>query len=345
VSIGFGIVGSGTMAMVYAEALSKYVDSARLVAIAGGRRSPGLAAEYGVPALASPDELLARADIDAVVLATPHTTHLPYTRAAAAAGKHVYVEKPMAVTTTECDEMIAACRDAGVRLTVAKQSRQNPTTIEAKRIIDAGEIGDVRMIRILSSTAGWDIRPDSWLGDPAEGGAYLDWGVHGVDALRWLTGGNALKTFAQMANYGGLPAPDVSAMVHYVMDTGAMVQVWMSYEFPEPGLGTNFQFMIVGSKGMLDLHRYYLRRSHPSGWDTVFEWEPWDWITDAKNERRIGLTARQVQQFGEAVSTGAPLLVEAEEGRAAVEMVEAAIISARTGEAVSLPLVREPATA
>jgi predicted dehydrogenase len=134
-------------------------------------------------------------------------------------------------------------------------------------------------------------------------------------------------------------------MVHYVMDSGAMVQVWMSYEFPEPGLGTNFQFMIVGAKGMLDLHRYVLRRSNPDGWETVFEWQPWDWITDAKNERRIGLTARQVQQFGEAVTSGDPLLVRAEEGRAAVEMVEAAIRSARTGEAVAIPLDREPAPA
>ena len=339
-SVGFGIVGSGTMAVVYAEALARYVDSAHLVAIAGGRRATALAADYGVPALGSPDELFGRSDIDAVVLATPHTTHLPYTRAAAAAGKHVYVEKPMAVTVEECDAMIAACEDAGVRLTVAKQSRQNPATVEARRIIEAGEIGEVRMIRILSSTVGWDVSPDSWIGDPAEGGAYLDWGVHGVDALRWLTGANAVSVYAQMANYGGLPAPDTSAMVHYVMDSGAMVQVWMSYEFPPPGLGTNFQFMIVGSTGMLNLHRYYLERSTETGWEEIFRWEPWDWITDAKNERRIGLTARQVQQFGEAVTSGAPLLVAAEEGRAAVEMCQAAILSARTGQAVTLPLRR-----
>lgn len=339
-SVGFGIVGSGTMAIVYAEALATQVDGGHLVAIAGGRRAPGLAADYAVEALASPEALFARPDVDVVVLATPHTTHLPYTRAAAAAGKHVYSEKPMAVTVAECDEMIAACREAGVLLTVAKQSRQNPTTIEAKRLIDKGEIGEVRMIRMLSSTVGWDVSPDSWIGDPKEGGAYLDWGVHGVDSLRWLTGANATRAFAQMANYGGLPAPDTSAMVHYVMDSGAMVQVWMSYEFPPPGLGTNFQFMIVGSKGMLDLHRYFLKRSTDDGWETIFEWEPWDWITDAKNERRIGLTARQVQKFTRAVQGGEPLLVTGEEGRAAVEMIEAAQRSARTGEAVAIPLER-----
>jgi predicted dehydrogenase len=339
-SVGFGIVGSGTMAIVYAEALAKQVDGGHLVAIAGGRRAPALAADYGVDALESPEVLFARPDVDVVVLATPHTTHLPYTRAAAAAGKHVYTEKPMAVSVAECDGMIAACRDAGVLLTVAKQSRQNPTTVEAKRLIDAGEIGEVRMIRMLSSTVGWDVSPDSWIGDPKEGGAYLDWGVHGVDALRWLTGANAVRAFAQMANYGGLPAPDTSAMVHYVMDSGAMVQVWMSYEFPPPGLGTNFQFMIVGSKGMLDLHRYFLKRSTDDGWETIFEWEPWDWITDAKNERRIGLTARQVQQFTRAVEGGEPLVVTGEEGRAAVEMIEAAQLSARTGEAVAIPLGR-----
>lgn len=96
--------------------------------------------------------------------------------------------------------------------------------------------------------------------------------------------------------------------------------------------------MIVGSKGMLDLHRYVLKRSTDDGWETIFEWEPWDWITDAKNERRIGLTARQVQQFTRAVERGEPLVVTGDEGRAAVEMIEAAQRSARTGEAVAIPL-------
>jgi len=112
-TVGYGLIGSGTMGLVYSEALAKQVPNGALRAITGGSRAAALAAEYRVPAIGSVDEMLSRDDIGAVIIATPHTTHLPYTRACAAAGKHVYCEKPMAVTVGECDEMIAACRDAG----------------------------------------------------------------------------------------------------------------------------------------------------------------------------------------------------------------------------------------
>ena len=171
-TVGYGLIGSGTMGLVYSEALAKQVPNGALRAITGGSRAAALAAEYRVPAIGSVDEMLSRDDIGAVIIATPHTTHLPYTRACAAAGKHVYCEKPMAVTVGECDEMIAACRDAGVKLTVAAQSRQNPVFKTAKELIENGTVGEVRMIRVLSSTVGWDIAEGSWIEDPDEGGAF-----------------------------------------------------------------------------------------------------------------------------------------------------------------------------
>ena len=99
----------------YAECLAKHVPNARLVAVAVGSRAPGLAADYGVPAEASAAALLARPDVDAVIIATPHSTHAALTAQAAAAGKHVYIEKPMAVTVAECDAMIDACRRRACR--------------------------------------------------------------------------------------------------------------------------------------------------------------------------------------------------------------------------------------
>src|SRR5688572_30821839 len=118
-----GMVGSGFMGLTYCEALSKYVRDARLAGVAGGSRAAGLAAKYGVPRAASLDTLLARDDIDAVVLATPDTVHCEQTIAAAKAGKHVLVEKPMAPTVAQCDRMIATCREAGVNLAVVKTER------------------------------------------------------------------------------------------------------------------------------------------------------------------------------------------------------------------------------
>jgi predicted dehydrogenase len=336
-TFGFGLVGSGNMGLVYAEALATQVPDGHLVAVSGGSRAGALAADYGVPVEDTVEALLARPDVDAVILATPHTTHLPYTRLAAAAGKHVFCEKPMAVTVEECDAMLAACREAGVQLAVASQSRENPMLIEAKRLVDEGAIGEIRMVRMLSSTVGWDVGDLSWIEDPAEGGAFLDWGVHGMDALTWLTGSRATRVFATFASYGGRPIPDISAMVQYELASGAMVQVWMSYEFPPPGLGSNLQLLLVGEKAMLDVDRYSLKLGDAAGWTQVAEWAPWDWTTDPKNPRRIGTSARLVQDFAATVGAGGEHLHTAVKGRFNVEMVDYARRSAATHQAVDIP--------
>ena len=153
-----------------------------------------LAASYDVPADPSVEALLARPEVDVVIIATPHTTHLPLALAAASAGKHVYLEKPMALSVAECDAIIAACRAAGVRLTVASQSRYNDVSIRAKQLIEDGTVGAIRMFRVTSPTVGWDVPADGWFVDPREGGAYLDWGPHGCDTLRWFTGSDRKST-------------------------------------------------------------------------------------------------------------------------------------------------------
>jgi predicted dehydrogenase len=326
------------MGLVYAEAFATQTGSAELVAITGGSRAPKLADEYAVSSSPSLERMLAEHDIDAVLIATPHTTHLPYTRLAAAAGKHVYCEKPMAVTVEECDAMIAACRDAGVALTVAAQARYNPIIRAAKDLIDAGEIGEVRMIRVLSSTVGWDIEDGSWIEDPDEGGAFLDWGVHGMDVLSWFTGARASRVFATFANYGATKVADVSAMAQYEMSSGAMVQVWMSYEFPPPGLGTNMQLMIVGSEAMLEVDRYYVRLGKGDGWTTVAEMEGWNWLDDPKNPRRIATSAGQLEEFSRNVLDGARPSVTGENARDAVQMIDYARRSAHRHAALDIDL-------
>ena len=134
-SVGVGMIGSGFMGITYSESVANHTEGCHLVAIAGGRRAPALAADYEVPAEPDVDALLARDDIDAVVLATPDQDRPELTRKAAAAGKHVLAEKPMAPTIAECDEMIAACEAAGVNLAVVKTERYRKITMKAKALI------------------------------------------------------------------------------------------------------------------------------------------------------------------------------------------------------------------
>ena len=169
-SVGFGIVGSGLMAGVYANALADDTTNTRFVGVTAGTRAPGLAARYGVEHIPTYEDMLARPDVDAVILATPHSVHLPETVAAAAAGKHVLVEKPMGLDRTECRRMIDACRAAGVLLTVGQVTRRMEASRVARRMIDEGDIGDVRMIQTWRGLAGgWGVPLDS-LGGRPEGG-------------------------------------------------------------------------------------------------------------------------------------------------------------------------------
>lgn len=335
-TIGFGIIGTGMMGGTYAEALRTLAPSGRLVAVAGGRRAAELGTAYDVPVDASPEALLDRADIDAVVIATPHTTHLPLARAAAAAGKHIYLEKPMALSVAECDEILGAAAAAGVTVTVASQSRYNDISIRAKQLIEDGTVGRITMFRVTSPTVGWDVPADGWFVDPREGGAYLDWGPHGCDTLRWFTGSEATVAFGLFANFGGIPAVDPSAMVTYGMESGAMAQLWMSYEIPPPGLGSYMQWLCVGEEGMLDFTRDVLRVGRGEEWRVELDLPPWDWSVDPKAPRRIGLTARQVEGFARSLLDGTEPEVTGRDGRAAIQMVEAAITSARTGSAVPI---------
>src|SRR5215217_2969303 len=101
--VGIGVIGAGFMGLTYSEALARHVRGARLAGIAGGSRAAGLAAEYAVPGGPSVDALLASDDVQAVILATPDQDRLALTLRAAAAGKHVLAEKPMASTVADCD--------------------------------------------------------------------------------------------------------------------------------------------------------------------------------------------------------------------------------------------------
>src|SRR5262245_3456297 len=209
-SVRIGMIGSGFMGLTYSEAIANHVKGARLIGVTGGKRAAQLADEYGVKAEPSVDALLARADVDAVVLATPDQNRLELTRQAAAAGKHVLAEKPMAPTVAECDAMIASCAAARVNLAVVKTERYRKITRKAKELMATGVIGPIRMIRTISRfpiTLTKEIsQTRSWMFDPKSGGLFMGMASHNTDFLRWLTGANAVKVFAQVNTFSDLPA-------------------------------------------------------------------------------------------------------------------------------------------
>ena len=338
-TVGIGLVGSGYMGRSYAECIARYSSGGRIAAIFGGTRAAQLAADYGAPEEQTYEALLARPDVDAVLLASPHSAHLPQAVAAARAGKHIYLEKPMALTVAECDAILAAAREAGVIVAVNKVSRFRDAPMTAKRYLDDGAIGELRMIMGRHIHPHFLISEKSWVYDPAEGSRYLDYGAHANDQLRWYTRSEPARVSASYASYSGKGPRPQSAMVQFTMANGVMAHIWMSYEVPQPGLGPSDLFVLVGSSGIIECDNYGdVRVGRDDAWETVFTQPKVDYLDNYINAHRLKAFAAQTQDFIDAVRDGRAPAVTGEDGRAAIEMVEAADRAAATGETVRLPL-------
>jgi myo-inositol 2-dehydrogenase/D-chiro-inositol 1-dehydrogenase len=124
------------------------------------------------------------------------------------------------------------------------------------------------------------------------------------------------------------------------MANGAICQAFLSYEIPPPGLGTgsNNQYQLIGSQGIIEWDLDRVRLGRGEGWETVWELPTWIAPFEPRNPRRIGNTARQVQDVIDSLAQGRAPSVSGQDGRAAIEMAQAASRSAATGEAVTLPL-------
>ena len=336
-SVGFGLLGSGFMAHTYAECLAKHVPDGHLVAVALARGRPAWPTSTAWPLEPDAEALLARDDVEAVIIATPHSTHLPLTRAAAAAGKHVYIEKPMAVTLADCDAMIAACHDAGVLLNVNNVTRHRASPVDRQAPDRRRQIGELRMIRVLSSVIGYLPDDHGWAHKPGEGGAWLDMGVHLFDApalVHRLRGRRRLRT---IRDFAGDEHQRRSGMAELVMRNGVLVQVLISFEMPSPGLGSQSQWTFIGSDGIIESDSYgKVRLGRGDGWEDVYEMPPFALNADVYSPVRLEAFAEQTQEFAVAVQRrclAPPPALQGADGRAAVEVVEAAaaVVGQRPG--------------
>lgn len=343
-TVGVGIIGSGFMGLTYSEVVARHAVGCRLVAVAGGSRAGKLAEDYGVTAETSVDSLFARSDVQAVVLATPDLNRLELTRKAAAAGKHVLAEKPMAPTVAECDQMIAACEAAHVNLAVVKTERYRKITRKAKELIDNGTLGPLQMLRTVSafplplSKQLFEERP--WMADPHGGGLFMGMASHNTDFLRWLTGRNAVKVFAQATTYSDIPGPPLSVMAQIVFEGNIMAQMWITAELPNPSLpSSEVRFQVFGRDAMIDLENFeYLDVGQGEKWERVYTPERFDYLKEPKSPIRLYPHIGVIQEFIDSVREGRQPKVGGAEGRAAVEICEACLLSAQRGEAVALPL-------
>lgn len=191
-AVGFAILGCGRIASRHADAIWARGD-ARLLAVcdAAEARASRMASQYGCNAYTDYDAMLARSDVAVVCISTPSGLHAAHGIAAARAGKHVIVEKPMALSLADADALEAACGEAGVKLTVVLQNRYNAPVRRLREAVDAGKLGRLLLATV---TVRW-YRPqeyysgDDWHGTWAmDGGALMNQAIHHLDALQWMMG-------------------------------------------------------------------------------------------------------------------------------------------------------------
>ena len=196
---GFGIVGCGMISRFHADGLSE-VPNAKLVAVSSraDANRQKMAAKYGCDTHADYRELVARKDIDIITIATPSGAHLEPVLAAARAGKHVIVEKPIEITLARCDAMIKACKENHVMLCGIFPYRFTPGARALKRAVDQGRFG---RLTVGDAYNKWYRTQDyydsgAWRGTWKldGGGATMNQGIHAVDLIQWYLGPVAAVT-------------------------------------------------------------------------------------------------------------------------------------------------------
>src|SRR6202790_2521322 len=203
VTIRLGVVGLGR---AFSLMLPTFLSDARVsIEAACDRRDDArkqFSADFGKPVFDDIEGLARSPDIDAIYIASPHQFHAAHTRIAARHGKHVLVEKPMALTLGECDDMIDACSEAGVHLVVGHCHSFDTPYLRTRDLIASGEYGQVRMIQALNFTD-YLYRPrrPEELSTAQGGGAVFSQAAHQVDIVRLLAGSRATRIRATVGNW------------------------------------------------------------------------------------------------------------------------------------------------
>ena len=228
-TVRWGIIGVGNVTERKSGPGFRQAERSELVAVM--RRRGDLAADYArrnnVPRwYDDADELINDPEVDAVYVATPPDSHREYVVRVAQAGKPVYVEKPMARTAAECEDMISACNQAGVGLFVAYYRRAMPRFATVKELLDGGRIGQLRSVSIRNEQpaqvdGGWRVNPEI-----SGGGHFVDLGSHILDLLDWLLGPVTHAAGVATNRGGRYPAEDLVTGVFGFRSGVEGVGVW-----------------------------------------------------------------------------------------------------------------------
>jgi len=342
--IRFGLLGCGRIAKRHSDLLGgNHIKGAELVAVCDTdrARADAIAAQFGISAYYNPNDFLCRGDIDAVAVLTPSGLHPQHAIACAQAGKHVVVEKPMALRLQDADDMIHACDDAGVKLFVVKQNRFNVPIVKAREALDAGRFGKLVLgtirVRWCRDQAYYD--QDAWRGTWAyDGGVLTNQASHHIDMLEWFFG-----------DVVSVHARSITALVNTETEDTAVATL----EFRNGALGIieattaarpvdlEGSLSILGEKGVVEVGGFAMNQ--------IRHWRFKNELpADKEVIEKFSVNPPNVYGFGhqayyqhvvECLANRRAALVDGLEGRKSLELISALYESIETGEEVALRFV------
>ncbi|MDH3699246.1 MAG: Gfo/Idh/MocA family oxidoreductase [Flavobacteriaceae bacterium] len=345
--IGIGLVGSQFISTIHAEALQSVAD-AKILAVMSP--TPGnaeaFAKKHSIPNHFSDlDAMLAMDAIEMIVIGAPNNTHCDITLKAAAAGKHIVVEKPLCMNLKEADMMIDACKKAEVKLMYAEELCFTPKYVRLKGLLDEGALG--RPVLLKQSEKHDGPHADHfWDAERSGGGVTMDMGCHAIQFFRWLNGNNPIKSvYAQMSTSVHMDKTegDDNAIIILEFENGVLAMAEESWT--KLG-GMDDRAEIHGSEGVAyadvlqgnSIQTYSTKgigyavekAGNTVGWSYTMYEEIWNY----------GFP-QEFAHFVDCVKHDKEPLVTGEDGKAVLEVIYAAYESAGTGKKVLLPFHTE----
>ena len=325
-----GIVGAGSMGMTHAAGWAE--TPAEIVGFAAetSREADGLAKRYNAKVYPSLDAMLS--DVEVVDICSPTHLHHEMVLKAAAGGKHVVCEKPLARTTDQAQEMVTACRKAGVQLLVAHVVRFFPEYALARSAVAEGQIGKPAVIRLHRGSYRPKKPAGNWfLDEEKSGGILMDLMIHDYDYARWVAG-EVETVSARRVTETHPDAPIDYGLVILSHRSGALSHIAGAWAYPPPTFRTHLE--IAGDRGLIEfdsdgtapIQNLILKSGGSDAPDVAVPSSP---VSESPY-------TTQIKEFHGALADGKPARVSATDGLVAVQIAEAALQSARTGQPVRL---------
>ena len=334
-----GLFGAGAISTQHLEAIEALdgIDLAGVVS-RSTERARSLGERLGVPWSTHPEDLLAREDIDLVSICTPSGMHASQALAALRAGKHVVIEKPVALSVADAEAVVREGEDRGLTIAVISQRRYEPVVRALKVAVDDGRLG--RIIMIIAE--GLYHRPQSYYDSAAwrgtrdlDGGVLMNQAIHTVDLLRWI-GGPVASVTGHVATLGHRMESEDTAAVSLRFESGALGMIAATTcVTPEQPV----ELRVYGDQGHVRLVG-----EAPAEWEVPGT--PAPVAEDRPADRGVGTTRtwgtssvgflRQYEDIVDAIRSGRPPAVGGREGRDAVELITAAYQADQSGHTVEL---------